>query len=82
MELTLTHAALSADEFAALKTWVAENKQALPSPIGAMIERMIALYAKLASEKKNTSDVVRTLRMAMGIIPTSERGKQLLDEKR
>jgi len=79
-ETTVTPKALTSPEFDALKAWIDENKAVWPEPIQALLGRLIALYQKLANDKSNASDVLKTLRMAMGIVPTSERGKQLLEK--
>lgn len=76
-----TPAALTHDEFSVLKAWVDEHKAEWPEPIRVIHERLIALYQKLAGDKKKAADVLKTLRMAMGIDPTSERGKQLLSKR-
>lgn len=78
----MTPAALTHAEFDALKDFIDANTADWPEPIRAIHQRLIALYQKLASDKKKAADILKTLRMAMGIDPTSERGKQLLSPKR
>lgn len=81
-ELTLTPTALTHAEFDAIKAFIDVNKDQWPEAIRSLFDRLIALYQKLAGDKKKAADVLKTLRMAMGIDPTSERGKQLLASKR
>lgn len=76
-----TATALTHAEFDALKAWIQANNTDWPEPIGALLGRLIALYEKLANDKKRARDVLKTLRMAMGIDPTSERGQQLLSKR-
>ncbi len=78
----MTPAALTHAEFDALKAFIDANKDKWPEPIRSLFERLIHLYQSLAKDKKKAADVLTTLRMAMGTIPTSERGKQLLEQKR
>lgn len=78
----MTPAALTHAEFDALKAFIDANREQWPEAIQSIFDRLISLYQKLASDKKKASDVLKTLRMAMGIDPTSERGKQLLSSKR
>jgi hypothetical protein len=77
----LTPAALTQTEFEVLKAWIDHNKGEWPVSVRTILERLIALYAQLAGDKRKANEVLITLKMAMGIIPTSERGKQLLSKR-
>ena len=81
VEPTLTHAALTQAEIDDVKAFLEGNDHDWPDGIHAILGRLIALYVMLANAKKKSGDILRTLRMAMGIIPTSERGKQLLTKR-
>lgn len=74
-------AVLSRDEFAFLRTWMAANPAALPAEVRTLMSRVCELYHRLATDKAASRDVLRTLQMAMGLIPTSERGSQLLEKR-
>ncbi len=77
----MTTAALTHSEFDALKAFIDANSEEWPEAIRALFDRLVTLYEKLAGDKKKAADVLKTLRMAMGIDPTSERGKQLLSKR-
>jgi hypothetical protein len=74
-------AALTQAEFDELRAYVTEHKDVWPSHITQLLERLLALYRTLAQDKRKAAEVVKTLRMAMGIIPKSERGAQLLSPR-
>ena len=69
--------ALTQAEFSELRAWSAANQPAWPENIQSLVDRMLALYQGLSQDKKNAADVLATLRRAMGILPSSESGKQL-----
>lgn len=76
----MTPAALTQAELDDLKAFLGERKADWPAGIYATMERLIALYLTLINAKNKAGDLLKTLRMAMGIIPKSERGKQLLSK--
>jgi hypothetical protein len=72
--------ALTWSEFELLSSWKKENEHAWTDDVRAALERLMALYLKLTKDRKAASDTLRSLWMAMGIIPKSERGAQLLEK--
>jgi hypothetical protein len=77
----VTPAALTQAEIDELSAFFDDHRTVLPERICANLGRLIALYLTLINAKKKAGDILTTLRMAMGIIPTSERGKQLLSKR-
>lgn len=73
--------ALTQAELDDLKAFLEGNDANLPPGIRQIMDRLIALYLMLMNTKKKASDILKTLRLAMGITPTSERGKQLLSKR-
>jgi len=69
--------ALTQAELDSLRAFL-EADDGLPDGIRQILDRLIAIYLMLMNAKKKASNILQTLRMAMGIDPTSERGKQLL----
>ena len=72
--------ALTQAEFEELRTWSETNGGAWPEQIQASLQRLFAVYQSLAHDKKKAADVLKTLRMAMGLEPKSERGSQALEK--
>lgn len=73
--------ALSQAEIAEVSAYIEMHKAQWPAHIAQMLERLLALYRTLAGNERKSREVLKTLRMAMGIIPTSERGSQLLSPR-
>jgi len=74
----VTPVALTQAELDILKAFLEADNSHLPDGIRQIFDRLIALYLMLINTKKKASDILKTLRIAMGIEPSSERGKQLL----
>jgi hypothetical protein len=77
----VTPAALTHAELDELSAFFDANKTEWPESICVILGRLIALYLTLINARKKAGDILKTLRMAMGILPTSERGKQLLAKR-
>lgn len=71
---------LTQKEFTELETWLSSHKEEMPASIGAIISRMMALYLVLAKAQAKSKDILSQLRMAMGLIPKSEKGSQLSEK--
>ncbi len=72
--------ALTPQEFSELETWLSSHKQEMPTSIVAIIARMMALYLTLAKTQAKSKEILLQLRIAMGFIPKSEKGRQLSEK--
>ena len=70
------------EDYQALRTWFEENRSELPEKISRSLEAVIALYQSLSLEKEKSRDILRSMRLAMGLIPKSEKGSLLTKQHR
>src|SRR5262249_2248344 len=77
---TMPSDALTRDELDLLETWFRDHETSLPPEVRAVQERMMALYRAAAKSKRAAAETLLALRMAMGIVPKSERGAQLFEK--
>jgi hypothetical protein len=68
--------AVSPQELMGLMTWVKEA-QSLPTEVRSGFRRVLAVYSNLSQGPARAKRTLTALRLAMGIIPKSERGKSL-----
>jgi hypothetical protein len=71
----------SREDLKNLKTWLAENKSALPSQVGQTLTEILEAYAEFTKSLKKAQEMLKRLREAMGILPKSERGKSDCEKK-
>jgi Transposase IS66 family len=69
-------AAVSPQELMGLVTWVKEA-ESVPTDIRSGFKRVLAVYSNLSQGPARAKRTLTALRLAMGIIPKSERGKSL-----
>ena len=72
--------AVSKEEFKQLMTWVSSSEN-VPLEIKAGLRRVFAVYSNLIQGASRAKRTLLTLRQAMGMIPKSERGRALKQEK-
>jgi hypothetical protein len=70
--------AVTEAEFDQVKAWLASQPVGLPEPLRLVIERLLLQYLWLLKSAARAKETLRTLRVAMGFIPKSERGAQLI----
>jgi hypothetical protein len=68
--------ALSRIELDEVVGWFSREKEVIPEPIRAHLERMIVVYSNMGHGKGRANQTFIQLRQAMGFMPKSERGKQ------
>jgi hypothetical protein len=69
-------AAVSKQELMGLMTWVKEA-ESVPTEVRSGFKRVLAVYSNLSQGPARAKRTLTALRLAMGIIPKSERGKSL-----
>ncbi len=69
--------ALSPAEFEELSLWMKSQNMEISTRVKSLIIRLCSSYEALLLNQKNSSQLLKSLRIAMGIIPSSEKGSQL-----
>ena len=65
---------VSQSDFEAVNSWFEENKNSLPDLVRSAFDGILQNYLKLANGKRNQKELLHQLRMAMGMIPKTEKG--------
>ena len=71
------HKALSKDELNELHTWLETSGKELPEAVEGNLRRLLAVYFNLAQGASRAKATLMSLRLAMGFVPKSERGKSI-----
>jgi hypothetical protein len=69
--------ALSQAEYEILYTWSCS----VDEPVRSLQIRLLNLYKDLAHDQRKAAEMLKAMRLAMGLIPKSERGLQILENK-
>jgi hypothetical protein len=73
--------ALTKVELEELAAWMSHHPGDLPESVAGLLMRMIAVYSDLTSRGDvRAKQTLHQLRMAMGIVPKSEKGSQILGQ--
>ena len=72
----------TAESRAEAKRWLDANRDGIPEAVANAVALSIVLGEQLADAKRGRDAIVRRLRVAMGIIPSSERRKDCKEATR
>lgn len=72
--------ALTRADLDELIEWVTVNSSMWPTRIKGHFERLVAQHLELLKESKRASETLLAMKLAMGLIPSSERGSQILQK--
>lgn len=70
--------AVTQAEYEQVKSWLASKPAGLPEALRLILERLLNQYLWLLRGATRARDTLQMLRIAMGFIPKSERGRQLV----
>ena len=76
MTICESQPAISKQDLLKLIAWLTDSKIIFPDGILDLLKRMTAVYSSFTQSEKRAKQTLLQLRMAMGFIPKSERGKQ------
>lgn len=69
------------EEFNDIVNWIASAEKVIPSGIFTTLKKIVAVYSSLNQGIKRAKGTLNALRTAMGILPKSEKGSQLLSQQ-
>ena len=72
--------ALTQADLGELCGWVSANDASWPERIRKHFERLIVQHFDLLKDTKRASETLMAMKLAMGLIPSSERGSQVLEK--
>ncbi len=67
--------AVSEKDFEFIENWFNQNKSAFPDSVNQILANLLNNYNCLVRNKKDQKDILLQLRLAMGLLPKSEKGQ-------